>query len=118
MSEREKINWDIDTTIGLIINQVAAKMNIEPSVVRKVVTIYYKNISYAMESGKFPKINVKGIGILRPVPKFIKLKIESMLNKGNPDMAVIEQLQEAFKKETLIRDKKKRNKNYRKYESS
>lgn len=70
-----------------------------------------------MESGRFPKINVKGIGILRPVPKFIKLKIDSMLKKGNPDMVIIEKLQEAFKKETLIRDRKKRNKNYRKYES-
>lgn len=115
MSERN-MNWDIDTKIGLIINEIAKKNNIDSSVVRKVVTIYYKNISYAMESGRFPKINIKGLGTLRPVPKFIKAKIDSMQKKGPTDPEMIKNLEYALSKELLIRDKKKRNKNYRRYE--
>lgn len=116
MSGSENLNWDIDTSIGLIINEVAKKHNVDSSVVRKVVTIYYKNISYAMESGKLPKVNIKGLGTFRPVPKFIKLRIDSMLRKNNPDVEIIKTLEDAFNKESLTRDKNKRNKKYRKYE--
>lgn len=116
MSDSENLHWNIDTKIGIIINKVAEKHNVDSSVVRKVVTIYYKNISYAMECGKLPKINIKGLGTLRPVPKFIKSRIDSMLNKDNPDIEIIKALEDAFKKESLTRDKKKRNKKYRKYE--
>lgn len=69
-----------------------------------------------MESGKLPKVNIKGLGTLRPVPKFIKSRIDSMLKKNNPDMEIIKALEDAFNKESLTRDKSKRNKKYRKYE--
>lgn len=110
MSESRRTHWDIDTEIGLIINQVALELNVSTKVVKTVMATYYKNISIAMQSDSVPKINIAGLASVWPAPNFIKCKIAALKREDEvKNEKTIQRLTEIYHREKITRNKKQKN---------
>lgn len=70
--------WEIDDEIAKIMNKVAEETGVKTSEIKEILASYYYNSAELMKQDSFPRIEIHGLCIIKPIPNYLKRRIKKL----------------------------------------